>query len=576
MDKKIISHSHNSVLCTLLDVSIVNGRIHRGLLHRERDASLRSTMNCPRRRTAALLALLAALLTAARPSSAQQDGGRRGRGGGGGRRQRRQRQKVVEAGTWRHESVSDEPLTFDAPDDPPPTDRARLLADAAADDDDYADVDEEELEIEDHDEYDNFVDDFDEDDEGDYWGGGRTEMYDYSDDDAEEEVRHDSSYDAVDEFDTFAREERDAEEEEEEEEEIGDGDEGLSKEAGEGFSDIGEPRVVEPIARRLRRRFDDPALQRGGGGAVGDRRLAKAAGRLVQGLHNNTSPALRQQQSRRKLGCSNVKIQFKVDKYGKETTVTLLGNGRTYLKSARDVGAYQTKTMQKCVYPGRYTIKLQDSDGICCSHGKGYYKMWVNGQLVVSGGYFMGSKAHTVQIGKNWKAYMTYRDKEWLNAHNSRRRKYNGGQGYVPLRWSRSLASQAKTYAIRLGSNCKSGSLSHAAGLDVGENLAKNQGSGSWGSMYAADKIMGRWVEDELGWSYPKNAHYTQVVWRATQYVGCGESLKSYSGGHRCRVQVCRYVKPGNCAVRNGNWRAVAWDDESSCGDDCPGDGCFI
>jgi hypothetical protein len=541
----------------------------------------RRTVNCPRRRTAALLALLAALLTAAPPSSsAQQDGGRRGRVGGG-RRQRRPRQGNVEAGIlWRHESVSDEPLTFDAPDDPPPTDRARLLAEAAADDDDYADadVDEEELEMEDYDEdedeNDYFVDDFDEYDEGDYWGGGRTEMYDYSDVDAEEEVHYDSSYDAVDEFDTFATEERDAEEKEEDEE-IGDGDDDLSQDAGEGFSDIGESRVVEPIARKLRRRFDDPALK-GGGGAVGDRRLAKAAGKFVQGLHNDTSPAPRQQQSRRKLGCSNVKIQFKVDKYGKETTVSLLGNGRTYLKSARDVGAYQTKTMQKCVYPGRYTIKLQDSDGICCSHGKGYYKMWVNGQLVVSGGYFMGSKAHTVQIGKNWKAYMTYRDKEWLNAHNSRRRKYNGGQGYVPLRWSRSLASQAKTYAIRLGSNCKSGSLYHAAGLDVGENLAKNQGSGSWGSMYTADKILGRWVEDELSWSYPKNAHYTQVVWRATQYVGCGESLKSYSGGHRCRVQVCRYVKAGNCAVRNGNWRAVAWDDDSPCGDDCPGDGCFI
>ena len=468
---------------------------------------------------------------------------------------------------WRHESVSDEPLTFDAPGDPPPTDRARLLAEAAADAD--ADVDEGESEMEDYDGDDYFDDDFD---EGDYWGGGRTEMHGYSDDDAEEEVQYDSSYDAVDEFDTAAREERDAEEEEEEE--IGDGDEDL-QEAGEGFSDIGEPRVVEPIARRLRRRFDDPALQ-WGGGAVGDRRLATSAGRLVQGLHNDTSPALHQQQSRRRLGCSNVKIQFKVDKYGKETTVSLVGNGRTQLKSAKDVGAYQTKTMQKCVSPGRYTIKLVDSDGLCCSNGKGYYKMWVDGQLVVSGGYFLGSKAHTVQIGKNWQAYMTYRDKQWLNSHNSRRRKYNGGQGYVPLRWSRSLASQAKTYANRLGNNCKSGSLSHASGLGVGENLAKNQGTGTWGSMYDTDKIMKRWVEDELSWSYPKNAHMTQVVWRATQYVGCGESLKTYSGNHRCRVQVCRYVKAGNCGVRNGNWRAVAWDDDSACGDDCPGEGCFV
>ena len=202
--------------------------------------------------------------------------------------------------------------------------------------------------------------------------------------------------------------------------------------------------------------------------------------------------------------------------------------------------------------------------------------MWVNGQIAVAGGYFVGSKTHQIEIGKNWQAGMNYRQKEWLNTHNSRRRKYNGGRGYVALRWSRSLASGAQTHANRLTHNCKSGSLTHAPGITEGENLAKNQGKGEWGSLYPVDKIMRRWVEAELNWSYPKNAHMTQVVWRATQYVGCGESLKTYSGAHKCRVQVCRYVKAGNCAVRNGNWRAAAWEDDSACGFDCPKDGCFI
>ncbi|KAL3791119.1 hypothetical protein ACHAW5_004537 [Stephanodiscus triporus] len=568
--------------------------------------------NCCRRSLASLTLLALLALLAAPPSSARDRdglGGRRG-GRGGGRNQRRRRGDVG-AGTWVHESVSAEPLTFEAPDEPPPTDRARLLAGSedynhrAGDDDLLAGYAEEEFDTDDVDDYGgwgghylddgddyadaeaadpshsfssgdfvmededggyHFDDDFDEYDEGAHGGGGQFAMYDYDDVD----VPYDSSNYAVDEIDNFAREDHDADFQEDEEE-IGNGDDEPSEEDGGGFNDVGEPKVFEPIARRLRRRLDNPAR---GGGAGGDRHLARTDVR-AQGLHNNSTSAL--QKSRRKLGCHNVKVQFKVDRYGRETTVTLYGNGRQILKSARDVGAYQTKTMQKCVNPGGYTLKLQDVDGICCGNGKGYYKMWVNGQLVISGGYFLGSKSHSIQIGKNWQASMNYREKEWLNAHNSRRRKYNGGRGYVAMRWSRSLASRAKSHANRLANNCKSGSLTHAHGIEEGENLAKNQGQGTWGSLYPADKIMRRWVEAELGWSYPKNAHMTQVVWRATQYVGCGEALKTYSNNHRCRVQVCRYVKAGNCAVRNGNWRAEAWEDDSSCGADCPpNEGCFI
>jgi len=386
---------------------------------------------------------------------------------------------------------------------------------------------------------------------------GGFDFDDYFTNEGYEERGKDSSSHNLDEFDDLVRGEREGVVQKNE----GEGrDDYLLK---EGFIDIGNPEVFEPIAHKLRRKLNYITEQ--GLGASGDRFMTK--------LHNSSIALV---QSRRKLDCSNVKIQFKTDKYGKETTVTLIGDGRTILKSARDVGAYQTKTMQKCVNPGTYTLKLQDLDGLCCGNGKGFYKMWVNGQIAVAGGYFVGSKTHQIEIGKNWQASMNYRQKEWLNTHNSRRRQYNGGQGYVALRWSRSLASRAQTHANRLTHNCKSGSLAHAPGITEGENLAKNQGKGEWGRLYPVDKIMRRWVEAELNWSYPKNAHMTQVVWRATQYVGCGESLKTYSGAHKCRVQVCRYVKAGNCAVRNGNWRAAAWEDDSACGFDCPKDGCFI
>jgi hypothetical protein len=35
-------------------------------------------------------------------------------------------------------------------------------------------------------------------------------------------------------------------------------------------------------------------------------------------------------------------------------------------------------------------------------------------------------------------------------------------------------------------------------------------------------------------------------LWRSSKYLGCGESEKNYPGG-KCRVQVCRYAKAGNC-----------------------------
>ncbi|KAL9184416.1 hypothetical protein ACHAXT_002502 [Thalassiosira profunda] len=269
-------------------------------------------------------------------------------------------------------------------------------------------------------------------------------------------------------------------------------------------------------------------------------------------------------------GCTNVKVQFKVDKYGKETSMTLSGNGRTVMSSRNEVGAYGTKTISKCLPPGTYTLRMQDRDGICCNNGKGWYKMTANGKPAISGAHFIGSKSHTIKIGYNWASQMSNRDREWLNAHNARRRKYNGGQGYVPLKYSSVLKRDAQSYANRLAGNC-GGALRHASGISDGENLARNQGSGSWGQQKSSEQIMRRWVENELSWKWPKNAHYTQVVWRATQYVGCGDGTKRLNGNSVCRTQVCRYARAGNCNVRNGNWRSEAWKDSTKCGRECPG-----
>ena len=277
-------------------------------------------------------------------------------------------------------------------------------------------------------------------------------------------------------------------------------------------------------------------------------------------------------------GCQTLKVQFKVDKFGKETTVQVKkkGSSRAIMSSVRNVGAYQTKTLSKCVPAGTYTITFRDNDGLCCRNGKGWYKVSVRGTELANGGYFIGSKSHTVKVGYNYQKFMTTRDKQYLSAHNSRRRTYhrNAGVSYRPLRWSTTLKSAANTYARKLLSSCSSTGIKHDNTQD-GENLAKNKGRGSWGKRYPVNNIVSRWVEREAGWKYPKNAHLTQAIWRATSYLGCGESVKKMGNGDTCRMQVCRYTRAGNCNVRNGNWRSEAFKDDTACGRPCPSEGCY-
>ena len=172
------------------------------------------------------------------------------------------------------------------------------------------------------------------------------------------------------------------------------------------------------------------------------------------------------------------------------------------------------------------------------------------------------------------------RDDAWLSAHNSRRKKYHEqwGKTYTPLKWSPGLASQAKSWANQLLNNCDTYGIKHQSGIDEGENLAANKGTGSNGELKSPDQILNRWVEMEMTDGYPANAHLTQALWRASKYVGCADSVKEYRGGY-CRYQVCRYATAGNCnmgsynsAIGN-NWMKPTLMDESKCGPDCSPEG---
>ncbi|KAK1747374.1 hypothetical protein QTG54_001337 [Skeletonema marinoi] len=69
---------------------------------------------------------------------------------------------------------------------------------------------------------------------------------------------------------------------------------------------------------------------------------------------------------------------------------------------------------------------------------------------------------------------------------------------------------------------------------------------------------------------------FTQALWRAARFIGCGESVKSMGEGKMCRVQVCRYTRTGNCGMGSGvNWKGKMMEDFSNCGHACPPEGCF-
>ena len=201
----------------------------------------------------------------------------------------------------------------------------------------------------------------------------------------------------------------------------------------------------------------------------------------------------------------------------------------------------------------------------------------MNGELILSGGSFNKNVSEVLNVGYDPSGYMSQRDVDYLEAHNSRRKDWHERYNltYVPLRYSPALAKDAQDWAEELLHACGVVGIEHEDYNPFGENLAKNVGKNGWGQLYPADSIVGRWVEFEVGLPYPSNGHLTQVLWRASHYLGCGESAKEYRGG-MCRVQVCRYGRAGNCdmqgfnATYGENWLIPMLNNYTRCGPNCP------
>jgi hypothetical protein len=187
-------------------------------------------------------------------------------------------------------------------------------------------------------------------------------------------------------------------------------------------------------------------------------------------------------------------------------------------------------------------------DGICCKTGDGFYTLSIEessgyNQLVSGGNFKTKKMTHLISV-RSKTPPLSSRDEEWLEAHNTRRQYWHTyyGKSYVPLKWSGELAASSKAYAEKLLSTCGDSGIKHDPDNKYGENMAKNKGMGGWGELYPADKVTGRFIDREVDLGYPHNYHLTQALWRASKYVGCGESEMDFNGG-TCRIQVCRYSK---------------------------------
>ena len=115
-----------------------------------------------------------------------------------------------------------------------------------------------------------------------------------------------------------------------------------------------------------------------------------------------------------------------------------------------------------------------------------------------------------------------------------------------PLSWSPSLAEDAANWAQNL---VKIGKGQHDMSIRgrEGENLW-------WGTAgaYSYDEMVGYWINEKSSFVYgtfpncstSRSAivgHYTQIVWKNTQTVGC-----AFSSNGTTDFLVCRYSPPGN------------------------------
>ena len=199
--------------------------------------------------------------------------------------------------------------------------------------------------------------------------------------------------------------------------------------------------------------------------------------------------------------------------------------------------------------------------------GRATYAARVGGEEVLAGASAWGrTRAHALLVGPPAVVPRDAEERAWLAEHNAVRAAYHAehGRDYRPLRWSSGLAERAAARAAALLPGC---AYAREPDLEEGELVALHKyRARAPRETEAPANILPRWTrrDDKL----------SQVVWRATRYVGCATRFERRGQHSYCHVSVCRYVRPGNCGINSDNWQAKALEDHSLCGAACPPEGC--
>ncbi|XP_068652729.1 pathogenesis-related protein 1C-like [Aristolochia californica] len=126
---------------------------------------------------------------------------------------------------------------------------------------------------------------------------------------------------------------------------------------------------------------------------------------------------------------------------------------------------------------------------------------------------------------------------QFLDGHNNARK----AVGVPPLVWEPLLATYARVYSNQRRHDCR---LVHSSALVFGENIFWGQGR-----RWTAKDAVNAWVAEKQYYHHKSNScsgpdcsHYTQIVWRNTERVGCAKIICD-SGDS---FITCEYYPPGN------------------------------
>jgi pathogenesis-related protein 1 len=152
-------------------------------------------------------------------------------------------------------------------------------------------------------------------------------------------------------------------------------------------------------------------------------------------------------------------------------------------------------------------------------------------------------------------------EQETLAAHNSERQNYSA-YGVGPLQWSPQLARYAREWAQKLADEA---SMVHRPNYGRDNPFKPNESAGEniYGAASSGAQAVQSWASEKQWYHYDLDdgmasatnagpgctaappstfcGHFTQVVWKNTQYVGCGRASAPNGGRF-----ICNYYPAGN------------------------------